>query len=70
MPLLKKREVVKDAGLAIGRALRDQYRPLTREALPTTFTALLVRLESAERIARMAGRVERLRNGLSQRKKE
>ena len=67
----KHGEVVKKASQAgIGRALKDAYGRLTREALPGSFTALLTRLESAERIARNKSRLERLRQGLTASKKQ
>jgi hypothetical protein len=68
MPTFVKRQVeaVKWAAqISIGRALKNRYGTLTQEPLPTSFTALLARLESAERIARLKARVERLRRGLT-----
>jgi hypothetical protein len=68
MPTFVKRQVeaVKwVAQLSIGRALKSRYGTLTQESLPTSFTALLARLESAERVARLKARVERLRRGLT-----
>jgi hypothetical protein len=64
-------EVVKKAARAgIGRALKDEYGRLTREALPGSFKALLTRLESAERIARNNARLERLHQGLTEPNKQ
>jgi hypothetical protein len=65
----KQGEVVENAARAgIGRALKDAYGRVLREALPSTFAALLMRLESAERIARNKARLERLRQGLTSEK--
>jgi hypothetical protein len=50
---------------AIGRALKDRYAPMTKEALPKSFAALLACLESAERVIHLKARIEQLRRGLS-----
>jgi hypothetical protein len=69
--LKRHREVVQKAAQGrIGRALKAEYRVLTREGLPASFTAQLTRLESAERIARNSARLERLRQGLTEPKKQ
>jgi hypothetical protein len=68
----KKHGEVEKAAMhaGIGRALKDEYGKLTRQALPGSFTSLLTRLESAERIARNTARLERLRRGLTEPKKQ
>lgn len=69
--LKEPHEVAKRAAReGIGRALKDGYNALTREALPNSLTALLALLESAERIARIKDRVGRLRQGLEALKKK
>jgi hypothetical protein len=70
-PVLKKYgKVVQIAAQAgIGRELKARYGKLANGPLPSTFTALLARLESVELIARNVARVERLRRGLKVRKK-
>jgi hypothetical protein len=62
----KQGEAIENAARAgIGRALKNTYSRVPQEALPSTFAALLMRLESAERIARIKTRLERLRQGLT-----
>jgi hypothetical protein len=70
-PVLKKYgKVVQIAAQAgIGRELKARYGKLANGPIPSTFTALLARLESVELIARNVARVERLRRGLKAQKK-
>jgi hypothetical protein len=63
-------EVIKTAAQAgIIRSLKARYSELVERPLPSTLAALLTRLESADLIARNVARLNRLRRGLTARKK-
>jgi hypothetical protein len=63
------KDIKRAAQRGIGRVLKEKYVALSREPLPTSFTTLLVRLESVERVQRVKARVEQLRQGLAAEKK-